>query len=383
MESLPRLLREWLVRSGALPLTIYFFHKDWNTAMSDSDLPRDIRTQKNALKIATGLAIDVLNLHSGRWRNLHFTASADILKRFSSSTKPKQLVSLELAAPLAMTLLPTPEFMMESELNLTHLKLICFPLTSINVRWDNIRYATLSGVTIHEALDFLRRAPSLEHYCVSTSERRNIGFINPILHPRLRSLRLSTPYLGSILKEINLPSLEELTQKTSGRDRPMAAMLSFVQRSGCCIKVLNLNGPLFLSEHLDTLLQKVPSLECIRLCFWLVYGDEEAVMDDILIRIFYSNPEDRTAEPFLSHLQFIECKMASPVPPFSWASIPKFYRDNGHRRSLALRAFAHKSDITDQTAVQLLELADEGVDLQIVDEVRGGDFLENFRTLHA
>src|SRR5258708_4803368 len=56
-ESLPGLLREWLTRSGALPLTIYFFH-----------LPSDIRSHRaDAFSVTAGLAIDILNLHSGRW----------------------------------------------------------------------------------------------------------------------------------------------------------------------------------------------------------------------------------------------------------------------------------------------------------------------------
>jgi hypothetical protein len=33
----------------------------------------------------------------------------------------------------------------------------------------------------------------------------------------------------------------------------------------------------------------------------------------------------------------------------------------------------------DETALQLLQLVDEGVDLQISDQSIGGDFLENFR----
>jgi hypothetical protein len=374
-ESLPGLLHEWLGRTGAFPLTVYFFHKDWDIALSDDDLPRDIKTRKNALEVATGLAIDILNLHSGRWRNLHLTAGADIIKCFFSSAKAKQLVSLELAA---RTLLPMPEFMTESELNVTHLKLNHFPLTLINVRWDNITHATLSEVTIRKGLDLLRQAPSLEYYCLSTCARRDIGFINPVLHPRLRSLRLSeTSYTEGVLNKINLPSLEEWTPNTSGERHSIAAMLSFVRRSGCSIKVLNLDNLVTLSE-VEKLLQKLPSLERLRLRFWLTHGDEEAVMDDILIRIFDSVPEDCTSKPFLPHLQFIECKMGNPVPPFSWDYIPIFYR-NDHRRSLALRAFADKSHMTEETAAQLLQLVDEGVDLQIIDELKGGNFLENFR----
>ena len=46
-----------------------------------------------------------------------------------------------------------------------------------------------------------------------------------------------------------------------------------------------------------------------------------------------------------------------------------------------LKSSANGSHITDETALQLLNLTNEGVDLQILDIMTegGGDFLENFR----
>lgn len=171
-----------------LPLTICFFHHCWNSS-SEEDLPNDFKThQTNAFEVVTGLAIDILRLHSGRRRNLHLTASLDIFKRFSGSAEPKQLISLELAATTVRhLLLPMPEFMLESEFNLTHLKLINFPLTSINrdICWDNITHATLFELTTDEGFDFLRRAFSLKYYCVSMDKPPNIGLTSSILHPRL------------------------------------------------------------------------------------------------------------------------------------------------------------------------------------------------------
>jgi len=360
------------------PDQVYFFHQDRNSLSEDEPF-NDIHLsdQTDAFSVTAGLVIDILNLHSGRWRNLHLNASAYTLKRFSSSTNPKQLVSLELGAHNVLPM-PTREFMMESELNLTHLKLIDFPWTLINIRWDNITQATLSELTIDEGLEFLRQASGLEYYCVSMRKLRDLGLKNPIIHPRLCSLHLSTRGdLKYVLKEIDLPSLEEWTQNTNGRPPPMEAIRSFLWRSGYCLKVLHLYGLRCISEILETLLQEIPSLERIRLSFYSTYGVQD-VMDDILTRIFYSVPECRTPTSFLPHLQVIECKTDNAPAPFSWGNIPKFYRE-GHRRSLKLRVFTHKSYITDQTAVQLLQLVNEGADLQIIDEATGGDLLENFK----
>ena len=106
-------------------------------------------------------------------------------------------------------------------------------------------------------------------------------------------------------------------------------------------------------------------------------------MDKIVTRIFYSVPgdnisvEDRVHEFFLPHLQFIEVKMDNTGTPLSWASLLKSCRE-GHRRSITLRVLVRKSDLSDDLAVQLLQLTDEGVDLQIIDKVTG-DLLEDFR----
>ena len=229
-ESLPDLLREWLGRSGAVPLTIYFFpYEDF----LEDDTPDYINPWTDTLDTMADLVIDLLSMHLGRWRNLHLRASPAILERFSCSTEPKQLVSLELTNTKEEKT-PLLKFMMESELNLTHLKLVYFPPTLINVRWDNITHATISRITIDEGLDFLRRAPSLEYYCVYMYERHDnddIG-LNPILHPQLCSLNLSTSS-KKLLDTINLPSLQEWIQDTRGRNLA-------VEATACCP---------FLSDH--------------------------------------------------------------------------------------------------------------------------------------
>jgi hypothetical protein len=96
-------------------------------------------------------------------------------------------------------------------------------------------------------------------------------------------------------------------------------------------------------------------------------------MDDILARIFNSPPgnstipsEDASRESFLPRLQFMECTTSCGTAPFSWNHIPQLYRQ-GHRRSLTLKSAAKESHISDETALQLLKLTDEGVDLQILD----------------
>ena len=397
VESLPGLLREWLDRSGVLPLNIFFVHCGWShrsyrehPSPEDDDYSDSVGcgTSDNPtigmVEIATRLAIETLNSHSGRWRNLHITASADIFERFSWYTQPNQLVGLGLR--LINRSSQSPNFMIESEFTPTHLELNAFPLTSINIRWDKTTHITLSNISTEECIDILRRTPRLEYCNISRYRTDKISSRRSILHSRLRSLHLSMSYyIEDFLGFINVPSLEEWTQDVAKSNHlPVGAMLSLVKRSGCCLKILNLETLPYDSKGLNTLLQAIPSLEQIRLSF-----DSRlrvsTMMDDILARIFRPAPasgstlvEGHTADSFLPHLQSMECHTLWRDPTFSWDCIPQLYRQ-GHRRSLVLKTMVKKSDISDETALQLLQLADEGLNLEIFDMSIGGCFLENFR----
>jgi len=393
-KSLPDLVREWLDRSGRVPLTILFDHLrvsygTYSDYTSDSDNSTSNNCTSDTLEVVSALVIEILNLHSGRWRNLYLNARGDIFQRFSGSIQPTQLVDLGLIlsnwdrAPRS-----TPTFSMKSEPNPTRLKLFYFPLTSIHMGWENITHATFCRMTTEECIEFLRRATALEHYDISIYTGPP-GFpepeITPILHPHLHSFRLQTFGVQTFVEAITLPSLKEWTQEIIGGPLPMITALSFLDRSRCCLKALNVyveQGIFYPTEDLNILLQAIPSLERLQLSF---HASDEDVMDDILTQIFCSTPgrpnisgADKTPESFLPNLQFLECSTSSNDIPFSWNRIPQLYRQ-GHRRSLVLKSAASKGQITDETALELLQLVDEGVAFQIFDKTNNGDFLENYR----
>jgi len=386
-QSLPGLLREWLERSAVLPLTILFhdFRYSDQTNLDDAWTEDEFSDDSTSdmSEFPTNQILEILNFDSDRWRNLHISAGPHIFGRFSCSIQPPQLVDLDLTLNLSLSQDPIPKFLIGSELNPTHLKLTGFPLTSINVHWDNITHATLCKTRIEECIDFLRRASSLEycHICTPSEVHDSmIDFGKPIIQPRLRSLNLATSYATSILEAIHLPSLEEWTQDMGGLRIPTAVMLSLLERSGCFLKVLNLENVPLPSQDLDALLQALSSLEVLRLCFKWGFLDI-SIMNDIITRIFCAAPgcnlsvEAAIPDYLLPRLQSIEIM---PFAPYLWDQLPQLYRQ-GQRKTLKLKSAAFKSHITDETASQLLQLLDEGVDLQILDETVGGDFLENFK----
>ena len=385
-ETLPDLLREWLSRSGMRPLTIFFRYSGCSEGSDSSDLSMlSYKCAGKALDSAADLVIEVINLHSGRWRNLHLDVGPDIPERFCGSIQPTQLLFLDLAMDGGSS--PTLKFVMKSKPFPTQLALTNFPPTMVDIGWDNITRAILWDLTADECLEVLQRAPVLE-YCMAElwdnhDVTVNLGTI--ILHQRLRSLNSS--YDGTrFFEAINVPSLEEWVHDIRGYPLPMTAMVSLLERSGCCLKILDLQNISAPPNDLSKLFQAMPSLERLILRFGSV-KNADGVMDDILARIFNSPSsnstipsEDANHESFLPYLQFIECMTSCGMAPFSWNHIPQLYRQ-GHRHSLMLVSAAKESHISDETALELLKLTNDGVNLQIVDTTTRarGDFLANFR----
>jgi hypothetical protein len=376
-ESLPGLLRKWLSRSGMRPLTIFF---SYSGCSEDSDSYGS--SDESTLKSAADLVIEVINLYSGRWQNLHLDVTADIPERLCGSIQPNQLRFLHLG--IRGETLPTPKFKMRSKPFPIQLTLNNFSPTSIDIGWDNITRAKLFNLNANECRDVLRRTPALEYLLAQPCDDTTVDSVGTTIHPHLRSLDISTRG-PTFLDAINVPSLEEWIHSTEGDHLPLTAMVSLLQRSGCCLKILNLQHIPELPDDLSILFQAMPSLERLQL-HTRVSSVADGVMDDILARIFNSPPSNTTipeetcSESFLPRLQFMECRAPFATAPFSWKHIPQLYRQ-GHRRSLTLKSFTKESYISDKTALQLLKLTDEGVDLQIVDMTTRapGDFLENFR----
>jgi hypothetical protein len=388
-KLLPDLLREWLGRSGLLPLTISFDHAGYSEipfgTSFDFYLTRAEEIRVKTLKAATDLVIEVIDLYWGRLENLDLELVADIHERISGSMQPNKITRLSLAV-LNGNRLPTQKFITESKPNPKHLTLVEFPPTSIDIGWDNVTHAMLGQLYFNEWVEVLQRAPALEYCCIygwpeDCWDDPTIDFDTAMVHPRLRSLK-SDDNAESLLHVINVPSLEEWTHDMANKN-DCAWMISLLDRSNCFLKVLNLERS--LPKDLCALLQATPLLE--RLCFVSErkFGDA-AILDDMVTRMSrttldsgVSSVEGAASGSFLPHLRFLDCGASDDIiSPFTWDLIPQLYYQ-GHRWSLTLKSWAHESHISDETGLQLLQLVEEGVDLQICDLETRGDFLRKFR----
>lgn len=109
-------------------------------------------------------------------------------------------------------------------------------------------------------------------------------------------------------------------------------------------------------------------------------------MDDILTRMSLTTPdssaisgEGATSESLLPRLRLLDCGARyENAYPFTWDRIPPLYYQ-GQRWSLTLESQAHESHMSEETALQLLQLVEEGADLRISNLATSEDFLENFR----
>ena len=375
LESLPGLIEDWLERSGALPLTIFFHQHDGYSERS------------SAYEFAIKRIIAAMNLHSSRWRNLYLDVAADIPGRLSGSKHRNQLFRLDLAINGGRS--KTQNFTMKSKPFPAHLTLRNLSPTSINIGWDNVTRAAVYSLTANECVEILRRAPALEHLCASIkhSDDPTVNGDAFTVHPRIRSLNLLDK-AKKFLLVISVPSLEEWTHCSTGVRLPVSAMVSLLKRSGCSLKILNLQQISSNSNNLSVLFQAMPSLERLQIHFRQSSKHCNDEMDDILGRIFRSPPDDNITPPadtnheiFLPRLQFLECTAESGSythTPIAWDRVPQFYRQ-GPRPSLTLKSVANTFQTTNETTLELLNIVDEGAKFLISDNFVGGDFLANFR----
>jgi len=368
--SLPVLINEWLGRSRGLPLTICFLYDE-----GDFDDPGEFDEALEGI-------IDVLTSHSSRWRNLCLYVDPRTLERLSGSMQLNQLLGLELLVyvegPMSRS---AQNIIMKSKPFPTYLRLSNISPTLIDIGWNNLTEATLSCLTTNDCAEVFRRAHALEHFHVEEFPDPDESMVHVdvlIIHPRIRSLHLPVD-AKDFLNMLNVPSLEEWTQDADDDTLLVPAMISLLQRSSCRLKILNLRDISSQQNNLVSIFRATPFLERLGMHFLSPEHPSNEV-DDILVRIFHS-PSDQSSphESFLPHLQFLECStLHSRAGPFSWDHIPDLYR-LGHRYSLTLKSAIDTSKTSDETAMELLKLVDEGAKFLISDSTEGGNFLENFK----
>ena len=186
--------------------------------------------------------------------------------------------------------------------------------------------------------------------------------ITPTVYHRdkLRFLRLpiDSSWDFGITRALAVPALARLSYAFPGDD-PIDEMISLIRRSSCQVKTLRCDD---IAQPRD-LVRLMPSLEEITLGMDSL--DDVMLLDEFLERLSDPPPLDPTNDdhkaflPCLRYLCFEGCQVFSYDRLYDMLSC-------SHRKSMVFKAFVVSSLVgTDDVALRLLRLVDEGVDLSI------------------
>ena len=351
----PRLVTEWLERSGSLPLTI---RVDDYWGWAASNINEEV--------------LHILAMHSARWHDMHFEVSARHLHCLSGSSEGNILRRLALChfgyfdRPFEFSI-----FSMKSKPSPTDLTLNGIGLQYVDIAWNNLTVASVYNIGVDECLELIRRAPLLETL--------KLGLINPsssvfpipstrVIHLHLHLLELwkiEEEILPRILDSLWLPSLEQWIQCNQ---TPVLIdnVISFVECLSSGLKIFKIGIHLHCYE-IAWLLLYLPSLEFLEL---------RTTHGDLPIDLFNKLCANTQYPPFLPHLQTLEflCEFKFP-----WEFLPRIFALScwkGLRVKVNIRNGNLYSD--EEVVKLLLELVDKGFDLSIIENGET-DLLQEYR----
>ena len=243
----------WLQLSGDVPLTLIVFkHLE---ADSVSEEERDA-------------VIDLLNQHSGRWGKLLLYMPASFFLRFCGTSPPSRLREIHLIGNCH----EVSTFKMRSRPSPTHLTIAHFPISTIDIKWDNLTFLELTLPVLDECIEAIQQAPLLETCSITLSSTTFLPFIpkTTLRHLCLRALKLinfPVGILGSFFDALDLPALQAYHHLTLHTRHDISAhnLISLLNRSRIDLKQLTLDAYTLRVEDLKKLLNAVPWLQNLRL----------------------------------------------------------------------------------------------------------------------
>ncbi|PPQ78474.1 hypothetical protein CVT25_011869 [Psilocybe cyanescens] len=329
LSNKTEVIREWLSRSGQLPLSIR--------------ISFDPRARYDWIEVPQSFIhfINVFNDYSNRWQKLiingppgiicHFTGNssgAPILRilgiHITPSHQPSTALSVKIPDQFSMRgIKPRPNY-----ISITRMS-----LKLLDISWDNLTWTNLEYSMTGKALELLQLAPRLEKcriHLLPKNPRDNSPMENlRVVHRNLRALiivgvgNMNDTHTMPFLDQLTLPALQDLSvTATSVQARDVAAhsLASLVARSTCILKSLTFYGPGFDYNNIITIFTEISSIE--RLALFPLCANEED-MADILVIFALTNvaSDGRSQLTFLPNLQRFVFGIHSPES-IPWLLIP-------------------------------------------------------------
>jgi len=350
----------WLQLSGDASLTLHVF-KYWGSDSVEGCDP----------------VIDILNQHSGRWEKLLLYIPASLFPRLCGTSPPSRLWDLHVIgihdrvpAIFKMCSRPSP----------THLTLSYLPLSTLDIKWDNVTFLkmTLTAAPFCECIEAIQQAPLLEMCSITLCSMNILPSIPKVTvrHMRLRTLKLvcfPVETLCGFLDVLELPSLQAYHHQTLDLELSVDSLISFLNRSGMDFKQLTLNVTSLRKEDLKKLFTAAPSLQNLQLDFWctghmfLVHGLFEDVSSSL--------PFLGDGPGFLPSLQSLTIS-ARGAETLLFACIPPLL-STPHRKLLRLEV-SKGGETEIDTLRKIKRLIRKGFDVRIIGAQGDVDYLQRF-----
>ncbi|KAF9528692.1 hypothetical protein CPB83DRAFT_854119 [Crepidotus variabilis] len=256
IASQATLLREWLARSGHLPLSIWL--------SSSEDVPWAVTNAEGILK--------AINDYSNRWQNVDIRLPSACYRYLPPPEEHLPILqSITLRPPGGqgdrthrVNIFNTPQ--------LTRLSLQCLYLRSIRFNWEVITKLELESFYVDECLEMLREAINIVEFTV----RRILGGDDrhtlpeaTIVVPALTTLKIENDKgtdLATLFTKIHTPALRELSFSADNVGSvPVPHMITLLTDSQCSLEVLSLSSCSLPEAGLESLLSTIPSLRELHL----------------------------------------------------------------------------------------------------------------------
>ncbi|KAF9478592.1 hypothetical protein BDN70DRAFT_879832 [Pholiota conissans] len=265
------LVKEWLDRTGDLPLSIDFH------AAEDWEYGEEWRTTKEIDISQIKEIIYTLKDESHRWLNFNFEGPLSMLSCFFHGERDiLQLRTLQLTVPYKLrSHINTNDIELHQQ-KLSSLSTDGIPLSALSKFDWNLTNLAMKDASLVDYLEALRIAPRLIH-CTFQDTRGDFDFNvpqNPVVHTRLQTLKVihnSSIFHRKFLNHLSCPALTvlEMRHNTAKREFVMSSIIAFLQKSGCSLIKLSA-WRVGLSVADITNICQMPTLRSLHLGFFQI-----------------------------------------------------------------------------------------------------------------
>ena len=372
-----RLAREWLSRSGELPLSITI------TAGSSRDPSLLDVTLLCAL-------IDAINGYAYRWRVLDISLPPPMLPLFHADPHGISILhtlTIDPTTYLRASLDPVQD---SERFNPTNpcpspmvVKIFNIHLQSVGICWDKVTHLDVDHFSVDECFEVLRHAPSLTNCHFDSIMANEFNFPIPgstLYHPNLTSLKVKFSGAEAFFQHVTFPSLLFLSVESRPFQVPPQGLLAFLRRSSPPLHELHLLS--FENEDEESIiriLSEIPSLKILHLRSIPSHGygyDPSRVFKCL------SDPSFTLSDDGTKFLPRLETMSYIGVPNFSWDLVPKIFspiwRPLSKFSILLYKVFEKDlgdACIDETTLLQIQELPKQGISIEIKDASFGVDLL--------